>query len=162
VISPKMAEPELDDLFVKAKDLPFSLQISDRDLMSERNTLEVLATQEWPADDRTDVLYSDEGIREALQRVFAQLRELISDYTQSLDLEMDAHPFSRLYVTGLGAKTNKFTFLLKEEWKGLVPVSVGFLEDWLPPLAQSEEFVADWTKQVCLLGLILKTYDELR
>ncbi|MCL1852265.1 MAG: hypothetical protein FWF88_04445 [Peptococcaceae bacterium] len=162
VVAPKMAEPELDELFVKAKDLPFSLNISDRDLKTERKNKVALESEDLPADDRTDALFADEGIKAALGQVFTQLREFVFEYTESHGLRQDEHPFARLYVTGIGYRENKFTSLLKAEWQDLLPVHIGFIEDWQPPLAQSGDFVSDWTRYVCFLGLILKTYDELK
>jgi hypothetical protein len=162
VVAPKMAEPELDELFVKAKDLPFSLNISDRDLKTERKNKVALESEDLPGDDRTDALFADEGIKAALGQVFTQLREFVFEYTESHGLRQDEHPFARLYVTGIGYRENKFTSLLKAEWQDLLPVHIGFIEDWQPPLAQSGDFVSDWTRYVCFLGLILKTYDELK
>ena len=69
--------------------------------------------------------------------------------------------FRELYVTGIGTEASYFAILLKEIWQDVLPVYCGFLKQWQNPVIQRQQDPVDWTRHPCLLGLILKTYDEL-
>ena len=163
VITPKMAEPELADLFILNRNLPFALPITERDLKNERRKA-ALEERDQADEDQTDSLFADAEQMAALHQVYMCLRGLILDYGESKGLnEDDKMPFARLYVTGIGTNKSKFATLLKSSWQEMLPVQFGFVENWridLGLLGSAYED-ADWTKQVCLLGLVLKTYDEL-